>query len=57
MIGIDPHIVEHEIKTYPNVKHVQQILRAMNPHKAPTIKAEIENLLKLGFIYPVNLTE
>ena len=29
----------------------------MNPRKAPTIKAEIEKLLKAGFIYPIPLTE
>ena len=57
MPGIDPRIVEHEIKTYPNGKLVRQCLRAMNPRKAPTIKAEIEKLLKAGFIYPVPLME
>ena len=55
MRGIDPHIFEHEIKTYPNVKLVRQHLRAMNPRKAPAIKVEIENLLKVGFIYPIPL--
>ena len=53
MPGIDPHIVEHEIKTYPNAKPVRQRLRAVNPRKAPAIKAEIEKLLKASFIYPV----
>ena len=53
MPGIDPHIVEHEIKTYPNAKPIQQCLRAMNPRKAPAIKVEIEKLLNAGFIYPV----
>ena len=57
MPRIDPWIVEHEIKTYPNVKPVRQKLRAINPRKAPTIKAEIEKLLKAGFIYLVPLTE
>ena len=57
MPGIDPWIVEHEIKTYPNVKPVRQKLRVVNPKKAPIIKAEIEKLLKATFIYPVPLTE
>ena len=43
MSRIDPWIVEHEIKTYPNVKPMRQKLRVVNPRKAPTIKAEIEN--------------
>ena len=57
MPGIDPRIVEHEIKTYPHVCPVQQKLRPVNPRKAAAIKAEIEKLLKAGFIYPVPLTE
>ena len=57
MLGIDPCIVEHEIKTYPKAKPVRQCLRAVNPRKAPAIKAEIEKLLKAGFIYPIPLTE
>ena len=51
ILGIDPRIIEHEIKTYPNAKPIWQHLHAMNPRKAPTIKAEIEKLLKAGFIY------
>ena len=39
--GIDPHIVEHEIKKYSNAKPVRQCLRAVNPRKAPVIKVEI----------------
>ena len=55
--GIDPHIVEHEIKTYPIGKPVRQHLHAVNPRKVPTIKAKIEKLLKVDFIYPVPLTK
>ena len=57
MPGIDPRIVEHEIKTYPNAKPVRQCLRVVNPRKTPMIKAEIENLLKASFIYPIPLME
>ena len=57
MPGIDPHIVEHDIKTYPNAKPVRQRLRAVNPRKAPAIKAGIEKLLKAGFIYLIPLME
>ena len=55
--GINPRIVEHEIKTYPNAKLVWQRLHAMNPRKAPAIKAEIEKLLKASFIYPIPLMD
>jgi hypothetical protein len=57
MLGIDPNIVEHEIKTYPNARPVRQHLRDINPRKAPTIKVEVEKLLNAGFIYPIPLTE
>ena len=57
MLGIDPRIVEHEIKTYPHAKPVQQRLHAVNLRKAPMIKAEIERLLNVGFIYPISLME
>jgi hypothetical protein len=57
MPGIDPSIIVHEIKTYPGVKPVRQKLRPVHPKKTAAIKAEVEKLLKSGFIYPVPLTE
>jgi hypothetical protein len=55
--GIDPRIVQHEIRTYENVKPVLQKLRHVNPRKAVPIKEKVEKLLNAGFIYPVPLTE
>ena len=57
MMGIDPSIVVHEIKTYPTAKPVRKKLRQVHPRKAATIKAEIEKLLTTRFIYPIPLTE
>ena len=57
MPGIDPSIVVHEIKTYPMAKPIRKNLRQVHPWKDATIKAEIEKLLKVGFIYPIPLTE
>ena len=57
MAGIDPSIVVHEIKTYPTTKPVRKKLRQVHHRNATAIKAEIEKLLKAGFIYPVPLTE
>jgi hypothetical protein len=56
MLGIDPRIVEHEIRTYPDAKPVRKKLHPVNPRKETTIKAEVEKLIKVGFIYPVQLT-
>jgi len=55
--GIDPSIVVHEIPTYPGAKPVRQRLRPVHPQNATTIKAEVEKLLKAGFIYPIPLTD
>ena len=57
MPGIDPSIVIHEIKTYPTAKPIRKKLRQVHPRKSAAIKAEIEKLLKAGFIYPIPLTE
>ena len=57
MLGIDPPIVVHEIRTYPTAKTVRKKLREVHPRKAAAIKAKVEKLLKDGFIYPVPLTE
>jgi hypothetical protein len=57
MPGIDPRIVEDEIMTYPDVKSVWQKLHLLNPRKETTMKDEVEKLLKVGFIYPIQLTQ
>jgi hypothetical protein len=57
MPGIDPRIVEHEIRTYMDAKPVQQCIRAINPWKASSIKVEVEKILNVGFIYLVPLIE
>jgi len=57
MLGIDPSIVVHEIKSYLGVKTVQQQLHPVHPKKTMAIKVEVEKLLKCHFIYPVPLTE
>ena len=57
MPGIDPSIVKHEIRTYPDARLVQQKLRPVNLCKAVAVKAEVEKLLKASFIYPIDLTD
>jgi hypothetical protein len=57
MPGIDPEIVIHEIKTYPNAKPVWQRLHPVHPRKAAAIKLKVEKILKADFIYPVALTD
>ena len=57
MPGIYPSIVEHEIRTYHNAKLVQQKIRPVNLHKVGAIKAKVEKLSKVSFIYPIALIE
>ena len=57
MPSIDPRIVVHEIKTYAGAKPIWQKLRQIHPKKVAAIKAEVEKLLRAGFIYPIPLTE
>jgi hypothetical protein len=57
MPSIDPAIVIHEIKTYPDAKPIRKHLHPVHPRKATAIKLEVEKLLKSGFIYPVALTD
>ena len=57
MPGIDPKIVVHEIKTYPDAKPIRQKLCQIHPQKATAIKAEVEKLLRVGFIYPITLMD
>jgi hypothetical protein len=57
MLGIDPTIVIHETKTYPDAKPVRQHLCLVHPRKAVAIKIEVEKLLKANSIYLVALTD
>jgi hypothetical protein len=54
---IDLKIVELEITTYPDAKPIQKKLCPDNPRKATAIKTEVEKLLKVGFIYPIHLSQ
>jgi hypothetical protein len=58
MPGIDPHIVEHEIRTYLDAKPMfDKKLHPVNPLQGNDYQGEVEKLIKVGFIYPVKLTE
>jgi hypothetical protein len=55
--GIDPDIVVHEIKKYLDTKLVRKIFLPVHPRKVATIKIEVEKILKVGFAYPMALTD
>jgi hypothetical protein len=56
MSGLDPSIVEHRIDTWPDITPVLQKQRPLHPSKAAAIKAEIDKLRTVGFIYPIAYT-
>jgi hypothetical protein len=57
MLIINPRIFEYKITTFLDAKLVRQELHLVNPRKAAAIKAKVEKLLNVGFIYPVKLTK
>jgi hypothetical protein len=56
MPDLDPSIVEHRIDTWTDVTLVRQNKRPLHPSKVATIKAEIDKLRIVGFIYPIMYT-
>jgi hypothetical protein len=56
MPSIDPDIMIHEIKTYPDAKPIWEGLHLVHPHKVATIKLEVEKLLKANFTRWPSLT-
>ena len=56
MLGLDPSIVEHHIDTWPDITPIRQKQRPLHPSKGTAIKAEIEKLHTVGFIYPIAYT-
>ena len=54
--GIPPHIAMHSIPLEPGTVPVRQKERRMNPHLQLLVKAELEKLIRAGFIFPIELT-
>ena len=50
-------MVEHRIPLVPGSKPVRQKERRMNPRLQLLVKAELERLLQVGFIKPVEITD
>ena len=54
MPRLDPNLIMHHLSIAPGVKPVKQKLRKMHPHVALLVKAELEKLLKVGFIRAID---
>ena len=55
--GIPSEMVEHRIPLIPGTRLVRQKKRMMNPQLQLLVRAELERLLKAGFIKPVEITD
>jgi hypothetical protein len=56
MPSLDPSIIEHHIDTWPDITPVRQKQRPLHPSKTAAIKAKIDKLCTVGFIYPSTYT-
>jgi hypothetical protein len=56
MPGLNPSIVENNIDTWLDITPVHQKQQQLHPSKAAAIKAEIDKLRAVGFIYPIAYT-
>ena len=56
MPGLDPSIMEHHIDTWPDVAPIHQKQWPIHPSKVAVVKAGIEKLRIVGFIYPIAYT-
>jgi hypothetical protein len=56
MPGLDPSIVEHRIDTWLDITPVRQKKCPLHPSKVAAIKAKIDKLCIVGFIYPIAYT-
>jgi len=54
MKGIDPQLCMHHIHTEKYAKPIRQPQQRLNPHLKYIVKAELQKLLDIYFIYPIS---
>eukprot|EP00253_Pinus_taeda_P025276 PITA_25276 len=54
MKGIDPQLSTHHIYIEKDARPVHQPQRRLNPHLKDVVKAELQKLLDVNFIYPIS---
>lgn len=57
MSGLDLELLLYQLPLLPGVKPYKQKLRKMHPQIALLIKAELQKLLDVGFIIPIDYVE
>eukprot|EP00253_Pinus_taeda_P022646 PITA_22646 len=54
MKGIDPQLCTHHIYIEKDARPIRQPQRRLNPHLKDGVKAELQKLLDVNFIYPIS---
>ena len=54
MKGINPQLCSHHIYIEKDARPVRQPQRRLNPHLKDVVKAELQKLLDVNFIYPIS---
>jgi len=54
MKGIDLQLCTHHTYIEKDARHVRQPQRRVNPHLKDVVKAELQKLLDVNFIYPIS---
>jgi hypothetical protein len=54
MIGIPKKVIEHKLDIHPSYKPIKQKKRRYTPKRCETIRQEVNKLLEVGFIRPVD---
>ena len=54
MKGIDPQLCTHHIYIEKDARAIRQPQRRLNPHLKEVVKAELQKLLDVNFIYPIS---
>eukprot|EP00253_Pinus_taeda_P006581 PITA_06581 len=54
MKGIDPQLCTHHIYIEKDARPVRQPQRGLNPHLKEIVKAKLQKLLNVNFIYPIS---
>ena len=57
MTGISPVNASHKLNVFPSAKPVRQRVRLFHPDRHQIIQAEVDNLMKVGFIKEVKYSE
>ena len=54
MLAIDPQVISHQLTIKARAKPIKKKKKSIAPDRLPTLKEEVDKLLKVGFIREVH---